>query len=98
MQRAYEKIKAGLDDASAIAKGDADPETYRVHVPPSIDVKAIRVRTGLTQRAFADRFGFSLGALRDWEQGRNNPDRTARAFLIVIDRELEAVERALRVA
>jgi DNA-binding transcriptional regulator YiaG len=33
--------------------------------------------------------------LRDWEQGRFQPDSVARAYIRVIARETEAVERAL---
>jgi len=33
--------------------------------------------------------------VRDWEQGRSQPDSAARAYLMVIEREPEAVERAL---
>jgi putative transcriptional regulator len=36
--------------------------------------------------------------VRDWEQGRSKPDGAVRAYLIVIDREREAVERALTAA
>lgn len=43
----------------------------------------------------AARFGFSLDALRNWEQGRRQPDLSARAFLTVIEREPDAVRRAL---
>lgn len=94
-RRLFDEIADGLREAITIAKGEADPSTYRLHTPPSIDVKAIRARTKLSQRAFADRHGFSLGALRDWEQGRSNPDRVARSLLVIIDREPEAVARAL---
>ena len=59
------------------------------------DVGAIRQRLGLTQASFAARFGISLGALRDWEQNRRQPEAPARVLLTVIDREPEAVERAL---
>jgi putative transcriptional regulator len=48
-KRAFEKIAAGLNDAIAIAKGAAHPETYCAHVPPTIDVKAVRRRLGLTK-------------------------------------------------
>lgn len=68
----FERIVAGLEDAVEIAEGRADPTTYRIHVPKAVDVRAIRRRMGLTQAAFADRFGFSLGTLRDWEQGRSH--------------------------
>jgi len=70
---------------------------YRVHIPTEIDVRAIRVRLGLTQQEFAVRFGFSVNTLRHWEQGRRVPEAPTRAYLLVIDREPKAVEKALRI-
>jgi putative transcriptional regulator len=94
-KRAYEKIAAGLNDAIAIAKGTADPKSYRVHVPLTVDVKAVRKRLGLTQAEFAQRYNLTLARVRDWEQGRSEPDSAVRAYLKVIEREPKAVERAL---
>lgn len=93
---AFEKIKAGLDDAIAYAKGDASRAV--AHIPPSIDVRGIRKQLGLKQSEFAERYGFGLARLRDWEQGRSRPDSASRAYLIVIQRDHEAVDRALEVA
>ncbi len=84
--------------AQAIARGEADPATYNLHIPAEIDVKAIRKRFGLTQAEFAKRFGFPIGTLRDLEQGRARPEAATRAYLLVISREPEAVERALSAA
>ncbi|ACL58447.1 helix-turn-helix domain-containing protein [Methylobacterium nodulans] len=95
-KRVFEDIKAGLEEAIAIAQGDIGEA--RIHVPSSIDVRGLRKRLGLTQGQFADRYGFSIGAVRDWEQGRATPEGATRAFLLVIEREPEAVERALRAA
>ena len=64
-------------------------------VPEHVDVKALRARLGLSQARFAARFGFTPGAVRNWEQSRRQPDAAARALLTVIDREPRAVERAL---
>jgi putative transcriptional regulator len=50
---------------------------------------------GLSQAAFARRFGLDVTALQAWEQGRRQPDRTARLLLTIIAREPEAVQRAL---
>ena len=94
-KRAFDKIKAGLEDAIAIARGEADPSSYRVHVPAEVDVKAIRRKLGMTQAEFARSFGFGLDAVQNWEQGRRRPEGAARAFLKVIEREPEAVRRAL---
>ncbi len=60
-----------------------------------IDVKAIRQHLGLTQMEFACRYGLSLGSVRNWEQGCRQPEGPARILLRVIEREPEAVQRAL---
>jgi putative transcriptional regulator len=48
------------------------------------DVRSVRQECGMTQKAFADTFGFTVAAVRDWEQGRRQPDRAARILLAVI--------------
>jgi putative transcriptional regulator len=82
-------------EARAIARAEAKPSTYRVHVPADLDVQAIRKRLRLTQSQFSARFGIPIGTLRDWEQNRRRPEGPARVLLIVIDKESEAVNRAL---
>jgi putative transcriptional regulator len=49
----------------------------------------------MSQPEFALRFGFSLGTLRQWEQGRRLPDGPARVLLTVISHQPEAVKKAL---
>lgn len=82
-------------EARAIARGEADPATYRVHVPVNTDVAAIRRRLRMTQVEFAECFGFSVAAIREWEQRRRHPDTAARAYLTVIGRIPDAVREAL---
>ena len=94
-KRAFDKIKAGLDAADAYLDGTANKRTYKVHVPDTIDVKKIRSRLGLSQQAFAATYGFALSAVRDWEQGRRRTERSARILLKIVQREPEAVTRAL---
>jgi putative transcriptional regulator len=94
-KRAYDKIKAGLDDARAYLEGSADKRRYRVNVPDIVDVKKIRTQLGLSQEVFAATYGFKLSAVRDWEQGRRRPERSARILLKVVQKEPEAVTRAL---
>jgi putative transcriptional regulator len=91
-------ILRGFEEAIAFAEGTADVSLYQVHIPAEIDVRAIRGRLGLTQQEFAVRFGFSVNTLRHWEQGRRVPEGPTRAYLLVIDREPEAVQKALRIA
>jgi len=86
-------IKAAKE-ARAIARGEMT-DGFVVHVPDEVDVKATRRRLGYSQAQFSRRFGFAIDALQDWEQHRRTPDRTARILLTVIEREPEAVSRAL---
>jgi putative transcriptional regulator len=94
-KRAYDKIMAGLDSARAYLDGTADKRRYRIHVPDKIDVRKIRTQLGLSQEGFARTYGFALSALRDWEQGRRRPERSARILLKIVENEPEAVTRAL---
>jgi putative transcriptional regulator len=98
MSKVGKSILRGLEQALAFAEGRAKKGTYVVHIPPEIDVRAIRGRLGLTQRQFAERFGFNLNTLRHWEQGRRVPEGPTRAYLTVIAREPQAVQKALQIA
>jgi putative transcriptional regulator len=93
-----ESVRRGLKEALAYAKGTADTGRYGIHVPADIDVKAIRTKLNMTQEEFAGRFGFSINTLRHWEQGRRVPEGPTRAYLLVIDRNPKAVQKALRTA
>ena len=93
-----DSIRRGLAEAVAYAEGTGDESHYRVHIPAKLDVKAIRSRLKMTQQQFAMRFGFNINTLRHWEQGRRVPEGPTRAYLLVIDREPEAVQKALRIA
>jgi putative transcriptional regulator len=58
-------------------------------------IKTLRRALGLTQEEFAARYKIPLGTLRDWEQGRSEPDQPTRAYLTVIAHDPEGVRRAL---
>ena len=94
MTRAGDRILQSIRKARRYARGEA-AEGFVAHVPDEVDVRVIRARMGLSQSAFAARFGFSLDAVQNWEQGRRRPEGAARALLRVIEREPEAVQRAL---
>ena len=91
-----------MSDEEVVARALADPDAQPLpegwletakRVPR---VKTIRRALGMTQEGFAERYMIPLGTLRDWEQGRKAPERTAQILLRVIEREPAAVERALR--
>jgi putative transcriptional regulator len=86
-------------EAAALSDPDAQPLTEedfaRMKQVPR--VKTLRRALRLTQEEFASRYRIPLGTLRDWEQGRSEPDQTARAYLKVIAVNPEMVQQALQV-
>ncbi len=93
MTKAGNSILQGAREALAYAEGDQNG--YKVHIPDTVDVKAIRARSGMSQVKFAARYGFSPDSIRNWEQARRQPDVAVRAYLMVIASDPEAVDRAL---
>ncbi|MCG8400096.1 MAG: type II toxin-antitoxin system MqsA family antitoxin [Firmicutes bacterium] len=91
--RVFNDIMEGMEQAVAFARGE--DVAVRVHIPTEIDTKRIRKKLGLTQKVFAERYGFPLSTLRGWEQGRFVPDKATQTLLRVIDKEPEAVQRAI---
>jgi putative transcriptional regulator len=84
--------------AAALSDPDAQPLTAEdfKRMKRTPQVRVIRRALGLSQEEFAARFHIPLGTLRDWEQGRKDPDTAARAYLRVIGRNPAAVIDALR--
>ncbi len=82
------KSEAEIEAAAAsdIENLPITPER-RMRLRPVPRVKTLRRALGLTQEEFADRYDIPIGTLRDWEQGRTEPDQAARAYLDVIARE-----------
>ncbi len=83
--------------AAAAADPDARPMTAeKLAMARRIPrIKTLRRALGLTQDEFATRYHIPLGTLRDWEQGRAEPDQPARAYLKVIAADPERVSRNL---
>jgi putative transcriptional regulator len=82
---------AALDDPDALPLTGED--LARMKRTPR--AKIIRRALGLSQEDFAARYRIPIGTLRDWEQGRVEPDQAARAYLTVIARDPEGVRKAL---
>jgi putative transcriptional regulator len=84
--------------AAALSDPDAQPLTPKrlAGMRRTPQVRIIRRALGLSQEEFAARFHIPLGTLRDWEQGRKDPDTAARAYLRVIGHNPAAVTEALR--
>jgi putative transcriptional regulator len=84
-------------EEAARADRDAQPLTQadlkRMKRTPQ--AKVIRRALELTQEEFATRYHIPLGTLRDWEQGRAEPDQATRAYLTLIARDPDHVRRVL---
>jgi putative transcriptional regulator len=96
------RLIASAKQALAWAKGENAPAVrvtvVEVNRLPVIEVRSLRQKLGLSQSKFAARFGFTPATVRNWEQGRTQPDGPARVLLAVIAYHPEAVEDALRKA
>ena len=90
---AGQRMIASAKQALAFANGESS--ACVVHIPDEINTARIRKKINMSQSEFAAYFGVSVRTVQEWEQGRVVPSGAARAFLIVIDREPDAVRRAL---
>ena len=93
-----ERLIESLQELRAHLRGEIKLSETVYHVPPETDVRALRERLGLSQSDFAALVGFNVRSLQDWEQGRRRPEIPIRAYLAVIQRDPQAVIRALRAA
>lgn len=84
-------------EAAALADPDAPPMTPEqlAGMRRVSRVKALRLRLGMTQVGFAEAFHLPVNTLRDWEQHRSKPDAPARALLLAIERDPDAMRRLL---
>ena len=89
------ELETTLGEVLAHVRGEEALPCRIVDNSAAEHIVAIRKRMKLSRRKFADRFGLDTRAVQDWEQGRRVPDRSARVLLTVIDRDPEAVVRAL---
>ncbi len=89
------ELEAALEEVLEHVRGETPLPCRIVDDPAADNLIALRKRLKLSRRKFAHRFGLDARALQDWEQGRRVPDRAARVLLTVIDRDPEAVVRAL---
>lgn len=94
---AFDALTEAEAEANALADPDNPPASAEQLAPSRRmpQVRVIRRALGLTQEEFAARYRIPLGTLRDWEQGRTEPDQPARAYLKVIASDLEGTARAL---
>lgn len=61
----------------------------------SMLARRAREATGLSQTAFAERYGLPVATLRDWEQGKRVADAAAKQYLRVITEIPDVIAKAL---
>lgn len=83
---AFDKIKAGLEEAIAYEQGTLEAKTSKLTVQPvshynAEEIKNIRINAGMTQAIFAEFMGVSVKTVEAWEAGRNHPIGSACRLL-----------------
>ena len=92
-----EEIERQIAADPDVAPDMADETNWQVIRRPSVpDVRRLRAKLGLSQAAFAQRFGLRTRTVQEWEQGRAAPDQPARVLLRVIEVAPDTVARALK--
>ena len=87
------ELLESLADALAHARGE--PSGVAVHLVAVPDVREIRRGLHMSQLAFASAYRIPLSTLKNWEQGRHQPDAPAAAYLQVIARRPKETRDAL---
>lgn len=88
-QARYEQALQELADH--LRTGTPFPHT-EVYLRRVVDIPKLRRRHRLTQQAFAEKLGISLGTLRNWEQKRRIPDGPAQRLLELLEDRPDVAE------
>ena len=98
MSKFGEELIAAMGEALGHAKGKPNSVIEHQVDLEAIDAKSIRRGLRLTQEEMARILGTSTSGYRKWEQGERHPSGAARTLLRVMEKEPEAVLRALSAA
>lgn len=96
MSNISKSILKGATEALAYAKGQKKgARMHAVKVLKNVDVQKIRKKLHMTREEFSNVFGFSVRTLEKWERHERQPESAARAYLMVIRKNPNAVKKAL---
>jgi len=93
MSKFGKELVQSLTEAVEHARGKES--AARVHVVEVPDVRAIRGHLRMSQQEFARTYRIPLATLKNWEQGRRQPDAPAAAYLQVIAKRPREIKKAL---
>lgn len=89
----FDALLNSVQQADAIIKGESEPS--RVTEAAAYRVRNIRRSLDLTQSEFARLVRVSRGTIRNWEQGRRQPEGPAVALLQALTNDPEHVIAAI---
>ncbi|WP_207887262.1 DNA-binding transcriptional regulator [Pseudomonas sp. 30_B] len=89
----FAELVESVTQMDEIVRGERQP-SREFHLD-AVKVREIRRATGLSQAKFAEKIDVAVGTLRNWEQGRRDPEGPARALLRAIDNDPVHVLAAL---
>jgi putative transcriptional regulator len=94
---ALRKLSEEEVERRALSDPDAKPLTEEdfKRLKRSPRVRILRMALGLTQEQFAEAYGIPVATLRDWEQGRREPDQASKTLLKLIERMPHEIREAL---
>lgn len=92
-KKLFDELIGSVKQAGKIKRGGKKASRTTDLAAP--DVRAIRMKAGLSQSQFARMLHVSPKTLQNWEQKRRQPNGPAIALLKVVDREPEVVLRTL---
>lgn len=85
----FDELAASLREGGEILRGKKAPSrAFEMDAP---NIKKIRARYHLSQKEFATLLGISVATLRNWEQGRREPEGAAKILLQVAARHPDVV-------
>jgi putative transcriptional regulator len=95
----FERLKQGLNEGIAHAKGELTLRTVKVpEQPPEIDAQtlaALRHRAAMSQAVFAKMLNVSTKTLQSWEQGIRKPSDASQRLIQVFSLHPEAIYRSV---
>lgn len=92
-EKLFSELLESVTEMGEISRGERAPS--REFTVTAVNVKRIRVATGLSQAKFARVVAVPLGTLRNWEQGRREPTGPAKVLLKALEKDPQSVLDAI---
>lgn len=99
----FEELKQGLQEMKEHREGKITLKTTEVEMPKPIKmsktkIAAIRKQYNYSQAVFARMLATNVGTLRNWEQGRSEPNAQAKLLLKMVETDEAVLQRMMELA